>query len=297
MIFMAVLKIKSSTGNIKDVRAYLEKEERHVERTCYHIDSEEHWDSDMVTTKMLQGKTDGRQYVWIVQSFEDEKDKKNYNEKTIHEMGQELAEVFAEKGFQSVVITHNDTDNLHNHIIINTVNAEDGRKLQLSNAKTAEKAPKSDFLYRDIYKLNDEICMRYGLNTLTESKAKKTQRERLEGKQPTSYKTDEQYIKSSYKEDMRNSLQSIFSSKDIKTKEDFEKALEDKGLKITRITGTGNITYQDKDGNKVRAKNLGDFNSEDVSKLIERNNILEDELDKKVKVARISTGRGGNMIR
>ena len=34
-------------------------------------------------------------------------------------MGKELAEVFAKKGYQVVVETHNDTDNLHNHLIIN----------------------------------------------------------------------------------------------------------------------------------------------------------------------------------
>lgn len=272
---MAVLKVKSSAGSVKDIRAYLEKEGRGVERTAYNVDDEQQWDKDMILTKMMYDKKDGRQYVWIVQSFEAEQEKKNYNEKAIHQMGKEIAEEFSKKGFQVVVITHNDTDNIHNHIIVNTVNSEDGRKIQLSNAKNAEMAPKSDFLLKDIYRLNDEICVRYGLNTLSESKERKTERERKEGKQSTTYKTDEIYIKNGYKERMRDALQRVFSDVDIKTKEDFYVALQAEQLSVTRITENGHITYQDADGHKVRARGLGAFDGTDVGKLLERNNRVQ----------------------
>lgn len=269
---MAVLKIKSSNGNVKDIREYLERDERHTERTTLNIDDSVNWDKEMITNKMLYDKTDGRQYVWIVQSFENEIEKENYNAETVHQIGVEFSEQFSEKGFQVTVITHDDTDNLHNHIIINTVNSEDGRKIHLSNANSKENASKNDFLYKDIYKVNDKLCERYGLNTLTESKEKKNKRERAEGKQPTSYKTDEKYLKDSFKEDMRNSLQRIWNDRSIKTGEDFNRALEMEGLRISRMTGKGNITYEDRHKHTVRAKGLGDFNRDDVAELLERNN-------------------------
>lgn len=291
---MAVLKIKSSKGNVKNVKDYLERDNRHTERTTFNIMRSD-WAEDMIINKMYHDKTDGRQYEWIVQSFEREEGKANYNEKMVHQMGVELANEIAEKGFQVVVVTHNDTDNLHNHIIINTVNSKDGRKIQLSNAKNRENSSKSDFLMNDLYKLNDEICERYGLNTLTQSKENKTEREKDAGKQPTTYKTDEKYLKNSFKEDMRDKLQRIWSNKNLKTGEDFNLALKQEGLKISRMTNTGNITYEDEYGNKARAKGLGAFNRSDVGDLLERNRGLEREQrsrDQAIEVVRRDSGRG-----
>ena len=293
---MAVLKIKSSNGNVKDVREYLERDERHTERTTLNIDDSRNWDKEMITNKMVHDKTDGRQYVWIVQSFENEKEKENYNAETVHHIGVEFSEQFAEKGYQVTVITHDDTDNLHNHIIINTVNSEDGRKIHLSNAKSKENTSKSDFLYKEIYKVNDALCERYGLNTLSQSKENKTEREKNAGKQPTTYKTDEIYLKRSFKEDMREKLQSIWNDRTIKSSTDFSRALEEQGLRISRITGTGNITYEDKDGNKARAKGLGAFNRDDVGDLLERNRELEREQSSRDQ-ARIKLVRGENRSR
>lgn len=96
-------------------------------------------------------------------------------------MGKELAEVFAKKGYQVVVETHNDTDNLHNHLIINSVNSETGKKLRISNAKSLEVSKGADILTKDLYRLNDEICKKYGLRTLDQSKAIKNERERHAG--------------------------------------------------------------------------------------------------------------------
>lgn len=268
---MAVIKIKSSSNTVSAIRNYLERDNRQVERSTFNIDDDNTWDKDMVITKMLYEKTNGRQYELIVQSFDNEDDASNYNEKTIHKAGCELAEIFANAGYQVVVITHNDTDNLHNHIIVNTVNSYSGKKIQISNSNNRENAPKSDFLSKDIYKLNDEICKRYGLLTLEESKKKKILREKLNGKQATNYATDEIYIKNSYKEKMRSSLQKIFSDRNIYDSATFYKALEEHKLTITRITATGNITYADQDGHKVRAARLGGFNKSDIEQLFRRN--------------------------
>jgi len=223
--------------------------------------------------KELFDKTEGRQYYWIVQSFDNEHGEQSYNAEDIHEMGKELAEVFAKKGYQVVVETHNDTDNLHNHLIINSVNSETGKKLRISNAKSLEVSKGADILTKDLYRLNDEICKKYGLRTLDQSKAIKNERERHAGMQPTSKKTDENYLAKSWKDTLRQDLQDIWKDKNIKSKDDFERALQQKGITISRMTSTGNITYE-QGGNKARAKSLGAFNRDDVSSLLERNKSL-----------------------
>lgn len=66
----------------------------------------------------------GRQYIHIVQSFS-KKDELDYRK--AHEIGINLANYF--KGFQILVATHTDREYIHNHLIINSVNFENGKNL------------------------------------------------------------------------------------------------------------------------------------------------------------------------
>lgn len=265
---MAVIKIKaSSTNRAKDMKDYLEKNDRAEEKTAWNCNPKD-WDKDMENTKEYYDKTDKRQYYQIIQAFDKEPENPNYNPDEVHQAGNELAKEFYEKGYEVVVITHNDTDNLHNHIVINSVNAETGEKLHLS---------KNDI--EDIHEKCNEICKEHGLRTLDESKEIKDQREREQGIQPESRKTDEKWIAErgqSYKENMRNNLQEIFQREDIKTEEEYRQALEEKGMKISRETQK-TLTYEDENGNKARANKLGDFNRENINNLYERNKELEQE--------------------
>lgn len=86
----------------------------------------------------------------FVQSMsEDIKDKR-----IAHEMGKELVQKIHEHypAYAIHMATHTDTDNLHNHIVIENLNLEDG------NAFYNNK----DFLY-DLRRWNDEIAKEYGL--------------------------------------------------------------------------------------------------------------------------------------
>ena len=97
--------------------------------------------------------------------------------------------------------------------------------------------------------------------------------------QPTSKKTDENYLDKSWKDTLRQDLQAVWSNKNIKSKDDFERALQQKGITISRMTGTGNITYE-QGVHKARAKSLGAFNRDDVSSLLERNNSLRQTISR-----------------
>lgn len=292
---MGVIKLKSvrdtkGLGNLKD---YLERDGRNVKSSTLNIDRPTEWVQEFQDVKEIHQKTSGVQYYTLIQSFENEEGKEKYNVDDIHQMGVELAQVFADKGYQVAIETHDDTDNIHNHIVINSVNQYDGKKLRISRSKVRDDKYNADLYMEDLKSLNDEICKENELHTLTESKEIKDQKEKAQGKQPTSKVTDEIYIKDSYKERMRESLQSIWKDTSITNAEDFNRALVKEGMCISRTTGTGNITYQDKEGNKARAKGLGAFNQSDISELIDRNIRLIEEKRKEELQRRKEKERGG----
>lgn len=270
---MGVIKLKSvrDTKGLGNLKEYLERDGRNVKSSTLNIDRPKEWVQEFKDVKEIYQKTSGIQYYTLIQSFENEEDKAKYNVDDVHRMGIELAQVFADKGYQVAIETHSDTDNLHNHIVINSVNQYNGKKLRISGFKVRDDKNKADLYMEDLKSLNDEICKRNGLHTLTESKELKDKKEKDQGIQPISKATDEIYVKDSYKDRMRESLQDIWKDTSITNADEFDRALEKEGICISRRTGTGNITYEDKDGNKARAKGLGAFNQSDISDLIERN--------------------------
>ena len=80
---------------------------------------------EMQMTKQQFHKTEGRQYYHFVQSFPEQD---HLTPQEAHAIGLE----FAQKqfpDFEVVVATHVDTDNLHNHLVVNSVSYKTGMKL------------------------------------------------------------------------------------------------------------------------------------------------------------------------
>lgn len=88
------------------------------------------------------------QYYYAVQSFEADA---GIDALTAHKMALELAER-CYPNHQILIATYTDTDNLHSHIIINSVNSMDGKKIHQNKDKLYE-----------CRRINDEICMKYGV--------------------------------------------------------------------------------------------------------------------------------------
>ena len=99
-------------------------------------------------------KTDGRGYYHIVQSFSPD-DPLDFE--TAHEIGLKFAEYFQD--YQCVVATHMNTDHTHNHIIMNSVNYETGRKFHQSAREMQQ-----------VKEFSNQLCLQYGLS-ITETKA------------------------------------------------------------------------------------------------------------------------------
>jgi len=107
----------------------------------------------MELTKEIFNKVDGREYKHFVQSF-DPKD--TIDPSKAHQLGKE----FAKKtfpGYEVLIATHIDKNHLHNHFVVNSVNFEDGAKIQCSPVDLQKMKDQSD-----------QICEREGLYVIRE---------------------------------------------------------------------------------------------------------------------------------
>ena len=112
--------------------------------------------SQMTLTKKAFHKEDGRLGYHIIQSF-------NGNEISpdkCNKIGMELAEELWGDRYQVIVCTHTNKQNVHNHIVLNSVSFIDGNKYHNSNVEIA--------LLRET---NDAICRKYGLSIIKSTKA------------------------------------------------------------------------------------------------------------------------------
>lgn len=164
---------------------------------------------EMINVKKQFFKTDGIQCFHAVQSFV----KGEVTPKQAHEIGVQLAEEIWGDKFQVVITTHLNTDNIHNHFVINSISFIDGKRF--CNTKKD---------YAIMRNTSDKLCEEYGLNILKHEK----QTDRY-NKFATS---------SLYKELMRDSIDyAVANAKDynefIKILQDLDYVITDKNEKLS----------------------------------------------------------------
>ncbi|MGQ4672460.1 relaxase/mobilization nuclease domain-containing protein (plasmid) [Bacillus toyonensis] len=79
------------------------------------------------TTRDLFGQDKGRQAYMVIQSFKPGE----ITAESANEIGLEFAEKCF-KGYEVAVYTHTDKEHIHNHLVVNSVHFETGRKLQIN---------------------------------------------------------------------------------------------------------------------------------------------------------------------
>lgn len=227
---MATTKISSTKSTSRAIN-YAEK--RAEEKSALNCDID-YAKSSFKATREMYGKTDGNEGHVVIQSFKP-------NEVTpeqCNQLGLELAEKIA-PNHQVAVYTHNDTDHVHNHIVINSIDLETGKKF--NNNKKA---------LHDIRQANDEVCQSHNLS-IPEEKAN------------LRYTQAEQNIidksnndKASWKNQVRMAIE---ETKEQATDfDDFKQRLETKGVEVARVTNK-TITYLHIEENKkVRGNKLGE---------------------------------------
>lgn len=114
---------------------------------------------DMIQTKEIQEKTGGILGYHAFQSFAEGEiaaDK-------AHLIGLKLAEEMWGDKYEVIVTTHQNTNHIHNHFVINSVSFIDGKKYHDCNEN-----------YALMRKLSDSLCQEYGLSVIDKNKMKKS---------------------------------------------------------------------------------------------------------------------------
>ena len=158
-------KQKQTPGGMKCVLGYVGKEKKTVREDRKYVTGincdPAHAYEEMMLTKKVYNKTDGRLYYHLVQSFP-----KGYE--ITPEKAHLIACEFARKAFgnyECVVATHIDREHIHSHIVFNSVSFDTGKKYH-SNLDSVKK----------LMSLSDEICSKYNEPTLADPEPKLKQR-------------------------------------------------------------------------------------------------------------------------
>lgn len=154
---MAIIKFTSGKINPRTVINYVCNKEKTTDKLISGKDCmPESCEYEFAEVKKAFGKTDGRTYYHMIQSFSPDD---RITPEQAHEVGMQMAELF--EGYQVLVVTHTNKAHTHNHLVINSVNFENGKKLTISNQELEE-----------IKNYSNGICLQNGWD-VTEAKTRR----------------------------------------------------------------------------------------------------------------------------
>lgn len=229
---MAVTKLGNTKSSFNSINYFEKKAEVKSGLNCDIEIAKEQFKG----TRQIWGKNDKVQAHTIMQSFRPGE----VTPEQAHKLGVELAQkVAGDRGFEVAIYTHTDKDHIHNHIIINSVNFETGKKYH-SNSQTL----------KNIKKTNDEICKNHGLSIASEKSAEI--RYTLAEKEILEKGGD------SWKDEIREAINQ--ETTQSKTYAEFKKNLQTNyGITINDNPNRKHITFTHPDnGMKVRGYRLGE---------------------------------------
>ena len=184
-------------------------------------------------TREMYGKTGGIKYYHFVQSHPS-----GYEIQP--ELAHRIAVEFAEKAFnghECVVATHIDAEHIHSHIVFNSVNADTGMKYHSNK-----------FTLNDIRTLSDEICQKYGAQTLE----KPVVNQRTDGITTGEYRSAMKG--ESWKIDLINTIDEVM--KQAKTQKQFCFLMRQRGYGVRWEDSRKYITYTCPNGKRCRDNRL-----------------------------------------
>ena len=229
---MAIIEAISSKANLKTIINYVTRDKKTnanliTGKDCLAESSLE----EMLYTKELYNKNNGRQYIHIIQSF-DPKD--NLSADQVHNTGIRLAKKF--NGYQVLVATHIDKKHLHNHLVVNSVSFENGYKIQMSKKNL-----------QDLKDYSDKLCLEIGTSVIPK-------KENTQYIKRNEYRVAEQG--KSWKFKLMNAID--LSLAESNTKEEFIKNMNKLGYQVNWTDTRKYITYTTPEGYKCRDNKLYD---------------------------------------
>lgn len=186
---------------------------------------------EMMNTKMHYGKTDGRMFYHITQSF-------HPDEPITPELAHEIAVRFAKENFgdyEVLVATHTDKSHIHSHLVVNSVSCETGYKYHSDNENIER-----------LRQASDRPCLEYSLSVV-EAKAKNN-------KQMSEREYHSASRGKSWKMQLIVTIEEAM--KYARSKEHFIDLMEAEGYEVKWTDERKNITYTTSDGRKCRGNKL-----------------------------------------
>ena len=235
--FTAIKNRGGSCGALGGVLRYVQQEEKTLWEGRQLVSG---WNctapsayTEMQLTKERFRKIDGRQYYHFVQSFGAQD---GLMPQEIHAMGLELAQrEFPD--FEVLVATHVDTAHPHNHLVVNSVSFQDGRKLHQSAADLQAHRLASD-----------EICIAHGLEILPPPQ-RRVRQKRMSTREYRSAAKGQ-----SWKFRLMNAIDQCMRC--AATREEFISLMEREGYQVRWTEGRKNITYTTPNGMRCRDERL-----------------------------------------
>lgn len=230
-----------SEGGMKTVLGYVSQEKKTVREDRKYVTgincSPQSSYEEMMLTKRLYNKTSGRLYYHLVQSFP-----KGYD--ITPELAHKIACEYAEKAFgkyECVVATHIDRAHIHSHIVFNSVSFEDGKKYH-SNLDSV----------KELMKLSDDICLRYGVPVLDDPAVKL-------GKNKVTKMSDREFRAADKGQSVKLQLMSAITNcmREAKSRKQFCWLMKNKyGISTKWQDNRKYITYTTPNGYRCRDKRL-----------------------------------------
>lgn len=200
----------------------------------------------MQATKEMYGKEGGREYKHYIQSF---KPGEVSPEKALDISAELAKDNFS--GHEVFLGVHTDKEHIHVHMVVNSVNADNGRKMQLQK----------EFL-EELKSRSDEICRENGLSVV--DRTQKPERGQVRTYDMNKYQAMAQgksYVANAY-----IAVDQALEASQGKGFEAFRKEMEAQGYRAD-LRGSKHITITDSEGNKVRGATLAkDFSDERMSR-------------------------------
>lgn len=237
---MATIKAVSSKATLKRATDYVLKKEKTNDDLIDGINCNPNTARiEMETIQRGYGKTDGKVYYHYTLNYH--KDDNITPEQCLKNAKRLCEETDKFKGHQVLIVVHTDKPHKHAHIIVSSVNAESGKKLQFNPQDL-----------RDFKRRSDEICREQGLKITEKGKT-------FEGKENGNTST---YTKEAYKSVtdeksswvVRTGLAVMECKEQATSREDFIEKMKEKGYEVKWTDRRKDITFIDTERQKAGEK-------------------------------------------
>ena len=235
---MAIIKAAQSGASLKHIINYVTQPKKTEEHLIAGVDCDpQNAYDDMMLTKELFHKTNGRQYKHFIYSFPP--GEAITPEQVLENAQRLVTETPALQGYQALIAVHQDRKHIHAHIVVNSVHIETGYKLQWSKQDLA-----------DLKERCNTLSQAQGLSV--PEKGPDITAWTMPKQQALSKALAGQY--QSYYLEMADAI-SACQSQSV-SRADFVRMMDEKGIQVTWTDKRKHITFADAEGHKVRDSNF-----------------------------------------